>query len=209
MYLPKQFEVPAGDAAAALSRGGFAHLVTPVPDGGLEVTSLPLLYDADNHALIGHLARPNPQWRYTGEAESVAIIPGVDAYVTPSYYPSKQDGGKTVPTWNYETLTVHGRLRAHDDPEWLLDHVTRLTDRHETGRAQPWRVTDAPEPFVRAQLRAIVGIELVISRVVAKAKLSQNRTAPDRAGVVRGLAGGSRPEQETAARMAGLGLDRG
>ncbi|GAA3566477.1 FMN-binding negative transcriptional regulator [Amycolatopsis ultiminotia] len=207
MYLPRQFEVSAEDTAALLGRGGFGHLVTPDPDGGLEVTSLPLLYDAERHALVGHLARPNPQWRFTGEAESVAIIPGVDPYVTRAYYPSRQTSAKVVPTWNYTVLTVHGRLQAHDDPDWLLEHVTRLTDHHEAGREAPWRVADAPADFVRGQLQAIVGIQLEITRVVAKEKLNQNRTAQDRAGVVRGLAQGTRPEQETAARMAARGLD--
>ncbi|WP_328606940.1 FMN-binding negative transcriptional regulator [Amycolatopsis sp. NBC_00345] len=213
MYLPKQFEVSDEDTAALLSKGGFGHLVTPAPDGSLEVTSLPLLYDAESHSLVGHLARPNPQWRYTGrdtaEAESVAIIPGVDAYVTPSYYPSKQETQKAVPTWNYEALCVHGRLQAHDDRDWLREHVSRLTDNHESGRSAPWQVSDAPERFITSQLKGIVGIQLSITRVVAKAKLNQNRTAADRTGVVRGLEQGTSSEQETAARMVAMGLDNG
>lgn len=209
MHLPKQFEVSAEDTAALLSKGGFGHLVTPAPDGSLEVTSMPLLYDAESHSLVGHLARPNPQWRYAGEAESVAIIPGVDAYVTPSYYPSKQETQKAVPTWNYEALYVHGRPHAHDDRDWLREHVTRLTDNHESGRPAPWQVSDAPDRFIASQLKGIVGIQLVITRVVAKAKLNQNRSAADRSGVIRGLAQGTPPEQETAAQMVALGLDNG
>jgi transcriptional regulator len=211
MYLPKQFEVSEEDTAALLSKGGFGHLVTPVPDGPPEVTSLPLLYDAESHSLVGHLARPNPQWRYTGldtaEAESVAIIPGVDAYVTPSYYPSKQETQKAVPTWNYEVLYVYGRLQAHDDRDWLREHVTRLTDNHESGRPAPWQVSDAPDRFITSQLKGIVGIQLSISRVVAKVKLNQNRTDADRTGVIRGLEQGTGSEQETAARMVAIGLD--
>lgn len=209
MYLPKQFVVSDADTAALLGEGGFGHLVTPAPDGTVEVTSLPWLYDAASHSLVGHMARPNPHWHYTGDRESVVIIPGVDAYVTPSYYPSKQATQKVVPTWNYETLNVHGRLHAHDDPDWLMDQVTKLTDHHEQGRAAPWQVTDSPERFVSAQLRAIVGVQLSITRVVAKAKLSQNRTAEDQAGVVRGLEGGTRPEQDTAQRMVALGIADG
>jgi transcriptional regulator len=207
VYLPKNFEVSQDDTAALLRKGGFGHLVTPAPDGSIEVTSMPLLYDADSHSLVGHMARPNPHWQYTAEAESVAIIPGVDAYVTPAYYPSKRKTNKVVPTWNYQVLNVYGQLRAHDDRDWLLDHVTKLTDNHESDRSTPWKVTDAPEKFIAMQLRAIVGIELSINRVVAKAKLNQNRTAEDRIGVIRGLEQGTRPEQETAAHMVAIGLD--
>lgn len=209
MYLPKQFEVSKDDTAALLRKGGFGHLVTPAPDGSMEVTSMPLLYDADRHSLVGHMSRPNPHWQYTAEAESVVVIPGVDAYVTPEYYVTKQETQKVVPTWNYQILNVHGQLRAHDDRDWLLDHVTKLTDHHESGRPTPWKVTDAPEKFIAMQLRGIVGIELSITRVVAKAKLNQNRTAEDRTGVIRGLEQGTRSEQETAAHMVAIGLDNG
>ncbi|MGI8306040.1 FMN-binding negative transcriptional regulator [Saccharopolyspora hattusasensis] len=207
MYLPKHFEVSEDDTAALLRKGGFGHLVTPAPDGGMEVTSMPLLYDADRHSLVGHMSRPNPHWQYTAEAESVVIIPGVDAYVTPEYYPSKQQTQKVVPTWNYQILNVYGQLRAHDDRDWLLDHVTKLTDHHENGRPTRWKVTDAPEKFITTQLKGIVGIELSITRVVAKAKLNQNRTAEDRTGVIRGLEQGNFPERETAAHMVASGLD--
>ena len=206
MYLPKNFEVSQDDTAALLRKGGFGHLVTRAPDGSMEVTSMPFLYDADSHSLVGHMARPNPHWRYTAEAESVVIIPGVDAYVSPDYYPSKLETHKVVPTWNYQVLNIHGQLRAHDDRDWLLDHVTKLTDNHESDRSTPWKVTDAPERFIAMQLRGIVGIELSITRVVAKAKLNQNRSAEDRTGVIRRLEQGTRPEQETAAHMVAIGL---
>ncbi|MEV0705632.1 FMN-binding negative transcriptional regulator [Saccharopolyspora sp. NPDC050389] len=209
MYLPKHFEVSEDDTAALLSKGGFGHLVTPAPDGSMEVTSMPLLYDADRHSLVGHMSRPNPHWQYTAEAESVVVIPVVDAYVTPEYYPSKKETEKVVPTWNYQIINVYGQLQAHDDRDWLLDHVTKLTNHHEVGRPKEWKVTDAPEKFIAMQLKGIVGVELSISRVVAKAKLNQNRTAEDRTGVIRGLEQGTRPEQETAAHMVAIGLDNG
>lgn len=209
MYLPRHFEVSAEDTSVLLRKGGFGHLVTPVPDGGLEVTSMPLLYDAGSHSLIGHMARSNPHWKYTAEAESVAIIPGVDAYVSPDYYPSKQQTHKVVPTWNYAVLTVFGQLHAHDDREWLLDHVTKLTDHHERDRDTPWHVTDAPERFIALQLNGIVGVQLSITRVVAKTKMNQNRTAEDRAGVIRGLERGTPAEREVAAYMLASGLDDG
>jgi len=186
VYVPSHFAVPPGRQAGLLGRGGFAHLVTPTADG-LVSTPLPLLYDADRHALVGHVARNNPHWSAEPTGESLAIVTGPDAYVSPGYYPSKREHGRTVPTWNYEVLHVHGPLIVHDDVEWLRDLVTRLTDAHEASRAEPWQVTDAPERFIDGQLRAIVGLELAITRVEAKAKLSQNRSEADQEGVIAGL----------------------
>jgi transcriptional regulator len=151
------------------------------------VTPLPMLYDADRHSLIGHVARANTHWQAEG-AESVAIFAGPQAYVSPSLYATKAETGKVVPTWNYDVLAAYGRLTVHDDPAWVLALVTALTDRHERNRAQPWHVTDAPESYVRGQVHAIVGVELVIDRIEAKAKMSQNQTARNRSGVVAGLA---------------------
>ena len=156
MYVPSHFAVPAERQAELLGRGGFAHLVTPTADG-LMSTPLPLLYEAERNVLLGHVARNNPHWRDLPDAESLAILTGPDAYVSPGYYASKREHGRTVPTWNYEVLHVHGRLVAHDDVEWLRDLVTRLTDTHEAVRDEPWHVTDAPERFIDGQLRAIVG----------------------------------------------------
>jgi transcriptional regulator len=183
MYIPKQFAVSDEEADAALAAASFANLVTHDPSGFL-VTPLPLLYDG--RSLIGHVSRANPHWKAHGQ-ESVAIFSGPQAYVSPSYYPTKAETGKVVPTWNYEVLTVHGRLVAYDDPDWVLDLVTMLTNRHEHSRAEPWQVTDAPESYTRAQLRAIVGVELVISKVEGKAKMSQNQPDRNREGVVAGL----------------------
>lgn len=186
MYTPPKFAVPDDDVADALAGAEFAHLVTHTP-GGLIVTPLPMLYDAGAHSLIGHVARANPHWQAAG-AETVAIFAGPHAYVSPSLYATKAETGKVVPTWNYDVLTAYGRLTVHDDADWVRALVTALTDRHERNRAQPWAVTDAPETFVRGQLHAIVGVELVIDRVEAKAKMSQNQTERNRAGVAAGLA---------------------
>ncbi|MGO1053459.1 FMN-binding negative transcriptional regulator [Crossiella sp. CA198] len=206
MELSDQFALSAEAIVAALHARAFGHLVTPGPEG-LEVTSIPLLYNETNHSLVGHVARANPQWKYTDHAESLAVVPGTDAYVTPEYYPSKPVRPKVVPTWNYEVLYVYGQLEAHEDKDWLLDHVTALTRRHEAGRPTEWQVTDAPEKFIARQLRGIVGVELRIDRVIGKAKLSQNRSAEDRSGVVRGLAKGTLTERATAAAMTANGLD--
>lgn len=158
---------------------------------GLVASALPLLFDptAGAHGvLLGHLARANDHWRRLDtSAEALALFRGPDSYVSPSWYPSKADHGRAVPTWNYVSVQVHGRLAVHHDPGWTLDLVTRLTERHEAGRPDPWSVDDAPADFVSAQLRAIVGIELHISRIDAKWKLSQNRSAADIDGVVAGL----------------------
>jgi transcriptional regulator len=167
-----------------------ADLITPGPDG-LIATFLPLLHqpDAGGHGrLLGHVARTNPHWRATEPgAESLVIVRGPDAYVSPSWYPAKQDHGRVVPTWNYVTAHVYGRLVVHDDPAWTEDLVRRLTAKHEAGRMRPWSVDDAPPAYIQGQLRAIVGIELEITRVEAKAKQSQNRSAADIDGVIAGL----------------------
>jgi transcriptional regulator len=185
MYTPRHFALSAEDTTAALAAVEFAQLVTQ--DGsGLLVTPLPLLYDERRHALLGHVARANPHWRAAGGA-SVAIATGPQGYVSPSWYATKAETGKVVPTWNYEVLAAHGRLIVHDDADWLLEVVTALTTRHERDRAQPWAVSDAPQQYTRAQLRAIVGVELAIERVEGKAKMSQNQPERNRAGVVDGL----------------------
>ena len=204
MYIPRQFALSDEETAAALGEAGFAHLVTQDPSG-LMVTPLPLLYDADRHSLIGHVSRANPHWKADG-CESVAIFSGPHAYISPSFYATKTETGKVVPTWNYELLNVYGRLVAHDDADWVLDLVTMLTNRHEQGRAQPWQVTDAPESYTRAQLRAIVGVELVIAKVEGKAKMSQNQPERNRTGVVAGLKESDAPgDQLVADRVEAFG----
>jgi transcriptional regulator len=203
VYLPPKFAMSDDDVAAALNRAGFAQLVTHGPDG-LLVTPLPLLYDAGRHALLGHVARANPHWHAAG-SPSVAIFTGPQSYVSPGFYATKAETGKVVPTWNYEVLNAYGPLTVHDDAAWLYDLVSRLTDRHEADREQPWHVTDAPETFIAGQLNAIVGIEIVLERVEAKAKMSQNQPPRNREGVVEGLSQGSAMDQAVAQRVTELG----
>ncbi|AGB26433.1 transcriptional regulator [Mycobacterium sp. JS623] len=204
MYIPRQFALSDEEAQAALGQGGFAHLVSQHPSG-LMVTPLPLLYDAERHSLIGHVSRANRHWTADG-SESVAIFAGPQAYISPSFYATKTETGKVVPTWNYELLNVYGRLVARDDADWVLNLVTMLTNRHEQGRAQPWQVTDAPESYTRAQLRAIVGVELVISKVEGKAKMSQNQPERNRMGVVAVLKESDAPDDQLVAdRVDALG----
>lgn len=137
---------------------------------------------------------------------ALAVVTDAEAYVSPAWYATKAEHGRVVPTWNYSAVQFTGRLRRHDDPEWLLDAVDRLTELHEGSRAEPWAVADAPSTYVEKQLRAIVGLELTVEGVEGKAKLSQNRSAEDRSGVVAGLReeGGHR-ESAVADQMDGLG----
>ena len=191
MYVPAHFAVDDAQVHELLAHHGAADLVT-VTDQGLLATMLPFVFDpeagpGEHGALLGHLARNNDQWRVPARGESLVIVRGADAYVSPGWYRSKSEHGRVVPTWNYITAHVYGRLVVHDDPAWVEDLVRRLTTKHESRMAEPWSVDDAPAPFVAGQLRAIVGVELAITRIEAKAKLSQNRPPADVAGVVAGL----------------------
>lgn len=179
------------DRDAFLANLGAADLITATSDG-LLATYLPLHYAPDPSGgsagrLQGHLARNNPQWRASVIGEAMVIAHGPDSYISPGFYPSKQEHGRTVPTWNYITAHIYGQVVIHDDPAWVEANVRNLTSRHESTEAHPWAVDDAPERFIAGQLRAIVGVELIISRIEAKAKLSQNRSDADIAGVVEGL----------------------
>lgn len=171
-----------------LREHGAGDLVTATGHG-LLATMLPFVHDparGPHGALLGHVARNNEHWRHAPVGEALVILRGPDAYISPQWYASKREHGRVVPTWNYVTAHVYGELVVHDDAEWLEDLVRRVTEKHEAGRGQPWSVDDAPPRFVAGQLRAIVGVELVISRIEAKAKLSQNRPGADIDGVVEG-----------------------
>jgi len=194
VYVPAHFAARPDQLHDLLGTGGLVDLVSLGADG-LICTPLPMLYvpATDGPGVLqGHLARNNPHWSsLVAGSESLAIGHGVQDYVSPAWYASKAEHGRVVPTWNYVTVHVYGRLVVHDDVDWLRQLVTRLTEHHEQRTGTGWQVSDAPPAFIDGQLKAIVGIELVISRVEAKAKLSQNRSAADRAGVVAGLGPGS------------------
>jgi transcriptional regulator len=186
MYVPAAFTARDDDVQQLLAHHGAADLVTAGPDGP-EATMLPFVHDPGRGALLGHFARGNDHWRRVDGQRCLVMVRGPDSYISPSWYASKAEHGRVVPTWNYVTAHVHGTAVVHDDADWLADVVRRLTDLHETGRPDPWSVDDAPERFVRGQLRAIVGVEVRIDRVDAKFKLSQNRPAADVDGVVARL----------------------
>ena len=210
MYIPAHFAVDDAEVQELLAKHGAANLVT-LTDDGLLATMLPFAYEPSagpRGALYGHVARNNDQWRKPARGESLAIVRGPDAYVSPSWYAAKAEHGRVVPTWNYLTAHVYGRLVVHDDPQWVEDLVRRLTAKHEAarlaspGQRMPWSVDDAPRKFIEGQLRAIVGLELQITRIEAKAKLSQNRPVGDIAGIVDGLAARGDDPMATAVEYA-------
>jgi transcriptional regulator len=206
MYVPAANRVEdEATVRAMVAAIGSAQVITVGPDGFPAATLLPILWEGDT--VVAHMARANGHWR-TIEPGSPAlfVVTGALAYVSPGWYPTKAVDGRVVPTWNYSAVHLVGRLVVHDDPAWVLDVVTRLTERNERTQAQPWAVTDAPESYVSTMLRGIVGIELTVEHVEAKAKLSQNRSDADRAGVVTGLRGtGRRRDEDVAADMELLG----
>ena len=208
MYLPAHFEEKRPEVLHALLR---AHplglLVTQDAAGELAANTVPFVLDADPAGgpgiLRAHVARANPLWREArGDRDSVVVFQGPQAYVSPGFYPSKAEHGKVVPTWNYVMVQARGRLKAVDDAPWLRAFVTRLTERHEATREQPWAVTDAPEAFIDTMLRAIVGIEITLTALTGKWKVSQNRSAADRDGVARGLRAAGAPQPELLAGTA-------
>jgi transcriptional regulator len=194
MYLPAHFAQHDSAALHALMRERpLATLVVRQADGGITADLVPLHFeppgsagDGQHGLLRGHVARANPLWRAAG-ADVLAVFHGPQAYVTPSWYPSKREHGKVVPTWNYSMVQARGLLRTVDDAPWLRALVGLLTDSHEAGRASPWSVDDAPQDYVQQMLRGIVGIEIPLSSLLGKWKLSQNRSAADIAGVSLGL----------------------
>lgn len=209
MYVPEYFKPTDEDVRQLLVHHGAVDLVTATPDG-LRATMLPMIYVAPTGAspeaplgvLRGHFARKNDHWKQAVLGEAMAIVRGVDGYITPSWYETKREHGRVVPTWNYITAHVYGTLSIHDDPAWVEDNVRALTAKHEAERRPQWAVDDAPAEYVSGQLRAIVGAELGISRIDAKFKLSQNRSEDDVAGVIAGLEAEERPAMANAVRLA-------
>lgn len=196
MYTPAHFAEDRDDVVLELVRAaGFGHLVV-ADDGGLASTPMPFVVDDGLTSVRAHLARANPIWR-AAPCDALLIVPVTDAYVSPSWYPSKAEHGRVVPTWNYEVVHLSGALVAHDDDAWLVDQIGELTDRNESALPTPWAVADAPDDFVAKQRRAIVGLELEVRAVAAKRKLSQNRDDADRAGALSGLR--SRDDHRSAA----------
>jgi len=191
MYLPKRFEETRPEVLHRLVRERpFGTLVVMTSDG-LSVDHIPFLIGeraGSLGVLTGHVSRANPILRATpADADAVAIFQGPDHYISPSWYATKQETGKVVPTWNYAVVHAYGRPRFIDDEQWLRGHVDRLTQHHEGARNPAWKVSDAPEDFLAKQIGGIVGVEIPIVRFSGKWKLGQNRQDADRAGMVEGL----------------------
>jgi transcriptional regulator len=191
MYVPKHFEESDVSVLHALIKSHPLGAWVTQGDGELIVTHIPFLLDplrGERGTLIGHVARANPVWQsFSKNVNSVVIFQGPQAYITPSWYPSKHAHGKAVPTWNYAVVHAHGLPRAIEDREWLLRHVNQLTDVQESEQALPWKVSDAPPDYIDKMLRSIVGIEVPITTLFGKWKVSQNRPTPDKLGTVAGL----------------------
>lgn len=212
MYQPPHFREDRLDVLHDLIRAHpLATLVAVGPDG-LVANHLPLVLHAElsaNGTLRGHVARANPLWRTFDPAiDALAVFRGPDSYITPSWYPSKKQHGRVVPTWNYAVVHASGPLRVFEDAAWLRAQVEELTFRQERDRPVPWAVSDAPDDYIARQLKGIVGIELPISRIEGKWKVSQNRGDRDRRGVSRGLereSGGTSSDMSELVELYGGG----
>ena len=191
MYIPKHFEETDITVLHALMRSRPLGTWVTQGDGELIVNHIPFLLDdsaGGNGILRGHVARANPVWRsFSTTVPSVVVFQGAQAYITPSWYASKREHGKVVPTWNYAVVHAHGMPRAIEDRDWLLAHVSAMVDTQESREAAPWKVADAPPAYVDTRLRGIVGIEIPIAKLTGKWKVSQNQSAVDRAGTAAGL----------------------
>ena len=190
MYNPPAFREDDLVRQHQFIRANPLGLLISAPAGEPQASPLPFHVEDSRAApgvLSGHLSRANDHWRTLQGSTVLVVFQAADAYVSPSWYASKAEHGKVVPTWNYVMVQVRGVARVIDEPEWLRQQITKLTDEHEGSRAVPWHVTDAPHDFIEAQIRGIVGLEIEIRQIEGKWKASQNRSIEDRNGVVAGL----------------------
>jgi transcriptional regulator len=203
MYTPRPFTVSPEQARDLLREITVGQLVTATEQGPM-ATMLPWAVDDENNTLVGHMARPNAQWQMPWQGQALVIAEGPNGYVSPSWYATKAETGRVVPTWDYVVVQVYGDLVVHDDHAWVDAAVRRLTDRHEQQRVKPWSVADAPADYIDGQLRGIVGIEVRIDRVEAAVKMSQNKSAADASGVLAGfIADGNSAVAEWVERVTG------
>jgi transcriptional regulator len=205
MYVPKHFEETSVEVLHELIRAHPLGALVTSSSNGLNANHIPFIVHPEPEpygTLRGHIARANPLWRdFSLGVESLVIFQGPEAFISPSWYRTKTETGKVVPTWNYAVVHAHGALRIVDDRAWLSELVEELTNRNEAERPNPWKVTDAPADFIAQMLGAIIGLELPIARLVGKWKVSQNRPARDREGVVEGL---MQEDRDSALAMARL-----
>jgi len=208
MYQPPLFRETRPEVLHELIRAHSLGLLVSVGSDGPVADPLPFLLDADAGAhgrLLAHMARANPQWRIIDDNPGkpvLVVFQGVNTYVTPSWYETKRETGKVVPTWNYAIVQVRGTARIIDDHDWLAWQIKKLTDTHEGARKHRWHVSDAPQPFIDAQIKGIIGLEIAIESIEGKWKVSQNRPATDQKGVIEGLE--ASPDTVGATEMAEL-----
>ena len=205
MYNPRWFKEDRLEfLQTQIRRLGFGTLVTNA-SSGLLTSHVPMMLDLSKGGygrLYGHVARGNTQWRDTPSgSEGLAIFLGPDAYITPRWYETKKEDGRVVPTWNYVAIHVRGPVTFFEDPGRLREAVTNLTQHHESTAEEPWEVSDAPEPYISAELKSVVGFEMPIARIEGKWKMSQNRSEADREGVIAGL------DERNAARDSDVGSE--
>ena len=186
MYIPKHFQPRDKAVQEFLSQIESGHLVSNT-EKGLVSTLLPLIYDQETNSLLGHVAKLNIQASLPTNQEALVISMLNETYISPNWYASKEEHHKVVPTWDYMMVHAYGQLVIHDEPEWILNQVTRLTNHFEANQPKPWNVDQAPTDYVDGQIRAIVGIELKINRIEASFKMSQNKSKADLDGVIAGL----------------------
>lgn len=191
MYIPKHFEETDTSVLHRLIQAHPLGAIVTFAEGALAANHIPFVLHPDRGALgtlTGHVARANPLWkRHDSNVGALIIFQGIERFISPSWQPTKQISGKVVPTWNYVVVHAHGSIRVVEDPVWLRSHLDELTHEHEGPRPSPWKVDDAPADYIEKMIGAIVGIEITIARLEGKWKVSQNRTAEDRDGVIAGL----------------------
>jgi len=205
MYQPDHFNESRPEALHALIRTRPLGVLVTLSTSGLEANHIPFYLACDagpKGSLLGHVARQNPVWKDAGQARNgLVVFQGPSAYISPSWYPSKKEHGRVVPTWNYVVVHAHGTIKVHDDPVWIRRQVELLTGQMESSRESPWAVSDAPAEYVERLAQGIVGLELVIDRLVGKWKASQNHSPANRAGVVEGLDASGRPSDAEMAQV--------
>ncbi len=208
MYIPGHNQETRPNVLHALVRAHPLATLVTLNASGLIASHLPMVLDAKTNTLRAHISRANPQWRdLASTTEALAIFAGPHHYISAGWYPGTYENGEEVPTWNYAVVHVYGTLQVIEDLDWLLAHVETLTGIHEAPFPQPWQVTDAPEPFIQTMLKGIIGMELPISRIEGKWKASQNRTTPERQGVIAGLDSLDTPESLAMSELVAEALN--
>jgi transcriptional regulator len=208
MYVPKHFDEPRVDVLHDLIRERSLATLVSLSSTGLNANHIPLLLQEEPSpfgTLRGHVARSNSVWNdFNSEVEVLAIFHGPDAYITPSWYPTKKDTGKVVPTWNYAVAHAYGTMRVIDDPAWLRTLLEALTDHNEKKFSKPWQVADAPLEYTSKLIESIVGIEIEITKLTGKWKVSQNQPPQNQAGVISGLEASDQPDAPSMANLVNL-----